>query len=68
MSPHTFGHFPQKTNVIGDFREEVDDRRFFWPCGIWTWGKYGRGPDGSVFKEMQDMYEPGNEQHWFRAG
>jgi farnesyl-diphosphate farnesyltransferase len=67
---HSVGRFLQKTNIIRDFREDVDDRRFFWPREIWTREKYGRGPDGSVFKEMQEMYEPGNQRRalWVQSG
>jgi farnesyl-diphosphate farnesyltransferase len=67
---HSVGRFLQKTNIIRDFREDVDDRRFFWPREIWTREKYGRDPDGSVFKEMQEMYEPGNQRRalWVQSG
>jgi farnesyl-diphosphate farnesyltransferase len=38
----------QKTNIIRDFREDVDDKRYFWPREIWGKAEYG-------FKEMKDM-------------
>jgi farnesyl-diphosphate farnesyltransferase len=67
---HSVGRFLQKTNIIRDFREDVDDRRFFWPREIWTREQYGRASDGSVLKEMQEMYEPGNQRRalWVQSG
>ncbi|KAJ3564663.1 hypothetical protein NP233_g8145 [Leucocoprinus birnbaumii] len=46
---NSMGLLLQKTNIIRDYREDTDERRFFWPREIW--GKYG-------FKEMKEMYEP----------
>lgn len=39
----------QKTNIIRDFREDVDASRFFWPREIW-----GAAENGG-FKEMREM-------------
>ncbi|KAL1713136.1 isoprenoid synthase domain-containing protein [Schizophyllum commune] len=38
---NSMGLFLQKTNIIRDFREDVDERRFFWPREIW--GQFGFG-------------------------
>ena len=57
---HSVGSFLQKTNIIRDFREDVDDHRFFWPREIWGSEEYGRGPDGRAFQEMREMHEPSN--------
>ena len=42
---NSMGLLLQKTNIIRDFREDVDDKRFFWPREIWGDAKY-------VFTEM----------------
>ncbi|KAL4255125.1 hypothetical protein AB1N83_014175 [Pleurotus pulmonarius] len=39
----------QKTNIIRDYREDVEQQRFFWPREIWGKKEYG-------FKEMKEMY------------
>ncbi|KXN90347.1 Squalene synthase [Leucoagaricus sp. SymC.cos] len=46
---NSMGLLLQKTNIIRDYREDTDEKRYFWPQEIW--GKYG-------FKEMKEMYEP----------
>jgi len=43
----------QKTNILRDFREDVDDGRLFWPREIW--GAYG-------FDDPKDMYKFENKQ------
>ncbi|TRM57833.1 isoprenoid synthase domain-containing protein [Schizophyllum amplum] len=49
---NSMGLFLQKTNIIRDFREDVDDRRFFWPREIWGKG----GPVGDLgFDNVQDL-------------
>ena len=45
---NSMGLLLQKTNIIRDFREDVDDKRFFWPREIWGDAKYG-------FTEMWQM-------------
>lgn len=44
---NSMGLLLQKTNIIRDYREDVEEKRFFWPKEIW--GKYG-------FDEMHEMY------------
>lgn len=58
---NSMGLLLQKTNIIRDYREDTEESRFFWPREIW--GQYG-------FKEMKEMYEPGNEQRaqWAQTG
>ena len=29
------GLFLQKTNIIRDYREDIDDARIFWPKSVW---------------------------------
>lgn len=41
---NSFGLLLQKTNIIRDFREDAEERRFFWPREIWGAPQYG--PDG----------------------
>ncbi|KAF8159225.1 squalene synthase [Crassisporium funariophilum] len=45
---NSMGLLLQKTNIIRDFREDVDQQRFFWPREIWGRKEYG-------FAEMRDM-------------
>ena len=58
---NSMGLLLQKTNIIRDYREDCDNQRFFWPMEIW--GKYD-------FKEMKEMYKPGNEERasWAQSG
>lgn len=58
---NSMGLLLQKTNIIRDFREDVEQRRFFWPREIWA--KYG-------FEEMKDMFEKGDVEHatWIQSG
>ncbi|KAJ7598793.1 squalene synthase [Mycena floridula] len=48
---NSMGLLLQKTNIIRDFREDVDEKRFFWPKEIW-------GQKALNFSEMKDMYAP----------
>ena len=45
----------QKTNVLRDFREDVDQGRLFWPREIW-------GEKGAGFADPHEMYQPQNQQ------
>jgi len=47
------GMFLQKTNILRDFREDVDQGRLFWPKEIYQ---------GQGFKDPEEMYEPQNEK------
>ena len=57
---NSMGLLLQKTNIIRDYREDVEERRFFWPREVWA--KYG-------FEEMKDMYEKGDVEHatWIQS-
>ena len=46
------GLFLQKTNIIRDYREDLEDNRKFWPKAIWS--KYA--------KELSDFADPQNEE------
>jgi farnesyl-diphosphate farnesyltransferase len=46
---NSMGLLLQKTNIIRDYREDCDDKRFFWPREIWGKEEYG-------FKEMAEMH------------
>jgi farnesyl-diphosphate farnesyltransferase len=54
---NTMGLFLQKTNIIRDYREDLDDGRQFWPREIW--GKYADNfsdftkPDHKVKVKLQ---------------
>jgi farnesyl-diphosphate farnesyltransferase len=43
---NSLGTFLQKTNIIRDFQEDAQERRFFWPREIWSLAEYG--PDGQT--------------------
>ncbi|PVF92996.1 farnesyl-diphosphate farnesyltransferase [Serendipita vermifera] len=47
---NSMGLLLQKTNILRDFREDVDEHRYFWPQEIWS--EYG-------FKRPEDMYVTG---------
>ncbi|KAH7891005.1 squalene synthase [Phlebopus sp. FC_14] len=57
---NSMGLMLQKTNIIRDFREDVEQRRFFWPKEVWA--RYG-------FKEMADLHK-GSVEHamWIQSG
>ena len=46
---NSLGRFLQKRDTIGDYREDVDQQKYFWPREIWGREKYG-------FKEMAEMH------------
>ncbi|KAJ8077226.1 bifunctional farnesyl-diphosphate farnesyltransferase/squalene synthase [Marasmius tenuissimus] len=52
---NSMGLLLQKTNIIRDYREDVEERRYFWPREIWGKKEYG-------FAEMAEMYEPQNRE------
>jgi farnesyl-diphosphate farnesyltransferase len=49
---NSMGLFLQKTNIIRDYREDLDDGRAFWPKEIWT--KHGT--------KFADFADPKNEE------
>lgn len=60
---NSMGLFLQKTNIIRDYREDVEEHRYFWPREIWGAERFGKACGGRPgFKEMKEMYEPGNEK------
>jgi len=54
------GLFLQKTNIIRDYREDLDDKRRFWPKEVWS--KYAT--DLADFADPKNMdavsLAPGN--------
>ncbi|CCK72434.1 bifunctional farnesyl-diphosphate farnesyltransferase/squalene synthase KNAG_0K00660 [Huiozyma naganishii CBS 8797] len=42
----SMGLFLQKTNIIRDYREDLDDGRVFWPKAVWS--KYTKEQDGTL--------------------
>ncbi|KAH9941976.1 squalene synthase [Amylocystis lapponica] len=67
---NSMGLMLQKTNIIRDYREDADERRFFWPREIWGDEKYGAACGRSAFKEVTELYKPGNKQQalWVLSG
>ena len=66
---NSMGLFLQKTNIIRDYREDVEQRRYFWPKEIWCREEYSVNGHGG-FKEMKEMYQPENQQQalWVLSG
>ena len=66
---NSMGLFLQKTNIIRDYREDTEQRRYFWPKQIWTREEYSVNGHGG-FKEMEEMYAPENERQalWVISG
>ena len=66
---NSMGLFLQKTNIIRDYREDVEQRRFFWPREIWGRAEYSVNGYGA-FKEMKEMCAPENETQalWVLSG
>ena len=58
---NSMGLFLQKTNIIRDCREDIEQWRFFWPKDIWARSKHSVNGHGA-FKEMKEMYAPENEK------
>ncbi|CAK5267843.1 unnamed protein product [Mycena citricolor] len=59
---NSMGLLLQKTNIIRDYREDVDDKRYFWPRAIWGDEKYGGG-----FSTMEEMRAPPPGTVWDSA-
>ncbi|KAI0032962.1 isoprenoid synthase domain-containing protein [Vararia minispora EC-137] len=56
---NSMGLLLQKTNIIRDFREDADDRRYFWPREIWADPVYGHGVPA---KDIHQLHAPGEEE------
>nr|A0SJQ5.1 RecName: Full=Squalene synthase; Short=SQS; Short=SS; AltName: Full=FPP:FPP farnesyltransferase; AltName: Full=Farnesyl-diphosphate farnesyltransferase [Ganoderma lucidum]ABF57213.1 squalene synthase [Ganoderma lucidum]ABF57214.1 squalene synthase [Ganoderma lucidum] len=68
---NAMGLMLQKTNIIRDFREDAEERRFFWPREIWGRDAYGKAVGrANGFREMHELYERGNEKQalWVQSG
>ncbi|KAJ7093059.1 farnesyl-diphosphate farnesyltransferase [Mycena epipterygia] len=50
---NSMGLLLQKTNITRDFREDVDEQRYFWPREIWAGPRYG-----GAFGCMEEMCAP----------
>jgi phytoene/squalene synthetase len=50
-SAYSMGLFLQKTNIIRDYREDLDDKRKFWPRAVWS--KYA--DDLSDFADAKNL-------------
>jgi farnesyl-diphosphate farnesyltransferase len=50
---NSMGLFLQKTNIIRDYREDLEDKRHFWPKEIW--GRFG-------FEELGELHLPENAE------
>lgn len=60
---NSMGLLLQKTNIIRDYREDVEEHRYFWPREIWGCKEYG-------FMEMKEMYAPHARERamWAQSG
>ncbi|KAF8584247.1 farnesyl-diphosphate farnesyltransferase [Ramaria rubella] len=50
---NSMGLLLQKTNILRDYREDVEQNRLFWPKEVWS--RYG-------FVHPREMYKPENEE------
>ncbi|KAF8521620.1 farnesyl-diphosphate farnesyltransferase [Hysterangium stoloniferum] len=50
---NSMGMLLQKTNILRDYREDVDTNRLFWPRELWA--RYG-------FAHPQELHDPKNEE------
>ncbi|KAA1470064.1 farnesyl-diphosphate farnesyltransferase [Dentipellis sp. KUC8613] len=66
---NSMGLLLQKTNIIRDFREDCDERRFFWPREVWARAEYG-APGTGELKEITALLRPENAQRaaWVQSG
>ena len=55
---NSVGLFLQKSDIIRDYREDVDQQRYFWPHEFW-------GQEGYGFKEITEMHntDPDSLRH-----
>ncbi len=51
----SMGLFLQKTNIIRDYREDIDDGRSFWPEEVWS--KYSKGSLKDFTKSPEDLQQ-----------
>jgi farnesyl-diphosphate farnesyltransferase len=54
---NSLGMFLQKTNIIRDFQEDANERRFFWPREIWCLPEYsldGQTPATDILQLLQE--------------
>ncbi|KAL0954204.1 hypothetical protein HGRIS_005332 [Hohenbuehelia grisea] len=77
---NSMGLLLQKTNIIRDYREDVEERRYFWPREIWGRPEYAAACGGAHaasekgkgrgFQEMAEMYAPENKVGalWAQSG
>ncbi|KAH9847328.1 squalene synthase, partial [Lenzites betulinus] len=68
---NSMGTMLQKTNIIRDFREDAEERRFFWPREIWGREVYGKAAGGRpAITDLKELYAPGNEKQalWVQSG
>ena len=54
---NNMGLMLQKTNITRDFREDLEDGRFFWPKEIW--GKYSDDPRQFYLSNDPEMHKKG---------
>ncbi|KAJ7194431.1 hypothetical protein GGX14DRAFT_679004 [Mycena pura] len=56
---NSFGLLFQATNITRDYREDVDDKRYFWPREIYVESRYGGG-----FPCQEEMSAPPEGTRW----
>lgn len=52
----------QKTNIMRDIKEDVDDGRGFWPRSVFASDEFCTKPGMVPFKELTDVVEPKNAE------
>jgi farnesyl-diphosphate farnesyltransferase len=63
---NSLGTFLQKTNIIRDFQEDAQERRFFWPREIWSLAEYG--PDGQTpATDVLQLFQESQRAKWVQS-
>ncbi|CCM03431.1 uncharacterized protein FIBRA_05564 [Fibroporia radiculosa] len=67
---NSMGLFLQKIDIIRDYREDIEEDRFYWPKEIWGRQVYGKAVGRPAFNKMEEMYQRGNERQalWVLSG
>lgn len=59
---NSMGLLLQKTNILRDWREDVDERRYFWPQEIW--GAYGFATPEDMIPRPDDSEDVRQRRLW----
>lgn len=63
---NSLGIFLQKTNIIRDFHEDAEERRFFWPREIWGAAEYS-SDGGTPTKDILQLFQEPRRAQWVQS-